>query len=46
MSNPIEGDENLPSREEIFVITHMMIHRLQLEGMENHVIAPVRCLVL
>ncbi|KAL5362010.1 hypothetical protein BJX96DRAFT_166329 [Aspergillus floccosus] len=43
MSNLIEAKDVL-SREEVFVIAYMMIHRLQSDGMENHVIAPVMLL--
>lgn len=46
MRYTIEAKEGEPSREEIFVIAYMMIHRLQSEGMDKHVIAPVRCLPL
>ncbi|GES66790.1 hypothetical protein ATEIFO6365_0016007800 [Aspergillus terreus] len=44
MRSSIEAKEGEPSREEIFVIAYMMIHRLQSEGMDKHVIAPVMLL--
>ncbi|GAB1217492.1 hypothetical protein ATERTT37_006731 [Aspergillus terreus] len=44
MKNTIEAKEGEPSREEIFIIAYMMIHRLQSEGMDKHVIAPVMLL--